>query len=37
MGSCSRKPKRCEYCDLEVPLEQYEEHFKACESRTNVC
>ena len=31
------KPKRCEHCDLGVPLAEFAEHFKACESRTVVC
>lgn len=34
---CDQRPKHCEYCDLNVPVKDFNAHFKQCEARTSVC
>ena len=31
------KPKYCQYCDLDVPFQDFPKHIKECESRTSEC
>ncbi|GIY72729.1 hypothetical protein CDAR_53613 [Caerostris darwini] len=34
---CPKKRVSCEYCELELPLDEIEEHTNACGSRTEKC
>jgi len=31
---CERKPKKCNFCDVTYPIDEYTEHIYACGSRT---
>ena len=34
---CPKRPKMCEYCELELPFDQYSNHVDVCGSKTIQC
>ena len=34
---CVRRPLRCDYCRLDVPMQDFSEHEQVCGSRTDKC
>ena len=34
---CVEKPKKCEFCELQVAFDKYDTHVYTCGSRTKYC
>mmetsp|Transcript_61093 Transcript_61093/g.69953 ORF Transcript_61093/g.69953 Transcript_61093/m.69953 type:complete len:421 (-) Transcript_61093:2585-3847(-) len=34
---CTKKPKKCPYCEIDVKFDKYDEHIQYCGGRTQMC